>query len=137
MGQVMANTAVQLALARIRTAIGVELGNLEGDQGAVFQLALNHVRSPIEAVVTMATTEQGPQPAGLITATLDLTTRDDLNALLTRVATAVTDIQLVAPIGPDGTGVVGLGGLPVTVHFDESSRLLSLVVSPEIGRAHV
>ncbi|MBT6277364.1 MAG: hypothetical protein HOI95_24940 [Chromatiales bacterium] len=120
--------AIQAMLERLRDSVGAELATLANNDGAILQLALAHLRSPIEAIAAMIPVQGQPQPAGLITAELDLTSLAAVDTLLTNIAAASPMVDYAQPMTSGASGMLLLGGMPAAVHFEPKTRLLSLIV---------
>ncbi len=132
---VIDNPVVQDTLDRLRQAIGSELSTLN-EEGAVAQLVLAHLRSPIEAVVRLVPGGQKgpPAPAGLVTAKVSFKTLAEVNAMLYTIATASPAVDYISPIQPGSFGLLALDGLPVAIQFEPATQRVSIVAGTAVAQ---
>ena len=135
LGNAIADVRITEALATIR---GTFLARVEAMPAQlrepISSLLLGHLRSPVEAIAMLSTEMKRPQPVGLITMTLDLTTIEAVNQLIRELDSTSPSLSYLAQISPGQPGVISFGGAAVGVVFEPSTRLLSLVVSPALSR---
>jgi hypothetical protein len=133
-GSPIADARITEALATIR---GTFLARVEAMppelREPISSLLLGHLRSPVEAIAMLSTETKRPQPVGLITMTLDLTTFEAVNQLIRELGSTSPSLSYLVQTGPGQPGVISFGGAAVGVVFEPSTRLLSLVVSPALS----
>jgi hypothetical protein len=126
--KVVTDPRVTSALDAIRSAFVAQVEAMPPDsREPLSTLLVGHLTSPIEAVVMLVPVKKRPQPVGLVTMQLDLTTVADVNELINGLVLTAPGLSYLSPMTPGNNGVLSYAGVAAAINFDPATRVLSLV----------
>jgi Tfp pilus assembly protein PilE len=115
------------AVVGARAALGKNIGNDGMKLNPVARILLQHLVSPIEAVVLKPADGQLMAANVLATARLDLKTLEEVNALFESAGEKRDDLSLARPITKEQPGVLQVGKLPLLMRFDAKNQRMFLL----------
>ncbi len=111
------------AVVATRAALGKNIGN----EDPVVRLLLQHLASPVEAVMLKPDVAQVFAANVLVTARLDLKTIEEVNALFENPPEQKGMLSLERPISKEQPGMLKAGELPLLMRFDAENQRLFLL----------
>ena len=91
-------------------------------------LVFHHLRSPVEIMVLLPDNMPPPLANVFMSAKLDFTSIEELNAFLIKVAAKTPPLMITEEVSQDGYGALVMGGqLPLFLHYDVSTQMLTMM----------
>ncbi len=115
------------AVVAARSSLGREIGPEGMKLDPVFTLMLQHLSSPIEAVVLKPAADQLFATNVLLTARLDLKTVEEVNALFDKPDAKKSGLRLEEPVTQEKPGKLLVGKTPLLMRFDAGNQRLFLL----------
>ena len=98
-------------------------------------LLLKDLSSPIEAVLMLPPDMPLPLASALITARTNFASPEELATMLQQLPEKIPGTKIAQPLGPEGYATLVAGSLPVALHYDAATRVLTVLTGATASEA--
>lgn len=125
--EALENPQQRAYLEKLRTALNSNIIKELSAASPMLSLLLKDLNSPLEAVLLLPPDMPLPLASALITARTNFASPEELAAMLQQLPEKTPGTKIAQPLGPEGYATLVAGGLPVALHYDATTRALTVL----------